>query len=362
VLITRAILERLKVVPVDAGPGNLNALSQGHYNNLGLASWLAKKGLLQPSTVAPPRPGFEGSVNLPAMWFAQGDTWAQWFAEIHDPSARNWIQSVSTSPVRPPKLVAAAKDPGVMLSSVHFDNIAEVQRLLGLVRPPQWPEAIFGGLDRTKVDQGRALYEQHCAECHARTAAPPNELGVVFKERIAADVGSDPTAYVQFAADLDVRAEGLRRVSRNLLALRQAQLAARVGPAEVANYVRMDSRGRPNHYALARDHFRDSATARWPRSGAAYWVPPLDGIFATAPYLHNGSVRTLTALLTAPDQRPTRFRTGSREFDVEAVGLRDAGTFLYDTTQPGKGNGGHPFGTALDAQHKAALIEYLKSR
>ncbi len=47
----------------------------------------------------------------------------------------------------------------------------------------------------------------------------------------------------------------------------------------------------------------------------AYKARPLDGIWATAPYLHNGSVPTLADLLKAPDERPKTFRVGSREFD-----------------------------------------------
>ena len=65
--------------------------------------------------------------------------------------------------------------------------------------------------------------------------------------------------------------------------------------------------------------------------------------------------------LTPPAQRPKTFRTGSNELDVEGVGLRSDGSFIYDTSEPGKGNGGHVFGTDLAQDKKAALIEYLKS-
>ena len=122
-------------------------------------AWLTKKGFVPPNTDPQPRPRFEGSVNLPPMWFAHADTWAQWFAEIHDPGPRNWIQSASTSEVRPPKMVAALKA-GVVLASIHFDNIAEIQRSLERLRTPKWPEPVLGGLDRAKVDEGGQVYEQ----------------------------------------------------------------------------------------------------------------------------------------------------------------------------------------------------------
>jgi len=87
----------------------------------------------------------------------------------------------------------------------------------------------------------------------------------------------------------------------------------------------------------------------------------MQGIFASSPYLHNGSVPTLRDLLNPPEKRPASFRTGSSEFDPAAVGLKNEGSFVFETREPGKGNGGHLFGTELAPAEKAALIEYLKS-
>lgn len=357
--VTRSILAKANLPAVDFGPGNLNALSQGNYNNIGLVAWLTRKGAMAPSAGKAVFPGFEGSVNLPPLWFAHADTWAQWFAEIHDPGPRNWIQSVSTSEVRPPKMVAALKNFAV-LASIHFDNIAEIQRSLELLRTPKWPEPVFGGLDRAKVEQGAALYQQHCAECHTRTVLPPNSLGIVFKERPAFDVGTDPTAYTQFAQDAAVRAKGLEQISKDIVAFREAQLKQQPD-IDVANYMKLYSRGRPNEYRLATDHYKEKSGADWPRSGAAYWASPLEGIFASGPYFHNGSIRTIKDVLEPPDRRAKTFRTGSSEFDAAGVGLRDDGRFLYDTAEPGKGSGGHLFGTDLSQEQKDALLEYLKS-
>jgi hypothetical protein len=96
-------------------------------------------------------------------------------------------------------------------------------------------------------------------------------------------------------------------------------------------------------------------------------APPLDGVWATAPYLHNGSVPTLTALLDSR-QRPARWRRdhASDVYDLRAVGWPyTAGTAgdaqTYDTTLPGYGAGGHTFGDALDAAQRSALLEYLKT-
>lgn len=105
--------------------------------------------------------------------------------------------------------------------------------------------------------------------------------------------------------------------------------------------------------------------------GQGYVAPPLSGLWASAPYLHNGSVPTLWALLT-PEERPIAFEIGGHALDFENVGiLLEEGRFpqsyepfsmpvLFDTGLPGQGNQGHGFGADLSPSEKMALIEYLK--
>ncbi|MEO1576761.1 MAG: hypothetical protein AAFU65_17575, partial [Pseudomonadota bacterium] len=96
-----------------------------------------------------------------------------------------------------------------------------------------------------------------------------------------------------------------------------------------------------------------------------YKARPLDGIWASAPYLHNGSVPTLRDLLEPPDQRPSRFYVGGRELDVERVGLLSPPASdddrWFDVSERGNGNGGHDYGTALSTEDKDDLIEFLKT-
>ena len=134
------------------------------------------------------------------------------------------------------------------------------------------------------------------------------------------------------------------------------------------------------------------------QAGAGYKARPLNGVWATAPFLHNGSVPTLMAMLS-PDDRPTYVRLGNIEFDAENVGLKqpanyaeraqkhlakgelydDDGFFILDTTQPGNGNHGHEFretydenanfweqppgviGPEFTQEQKEAIIAYLKT-
>jgi hypothetical protein len=97
----------------------------------------------------------------------------------------------------------------------------------------------------------------------------------------------------------------------------------------------------------------------------AYKARPLNGIWATAPYLHNGSIPNLEQILTAPELRDKQFYVGSRKFDPDKVGLSTAKDgsrgFLFDTSKVGNSNSGHKHGTALTSNEKRDLIEFLKT-
>ncbi|MGZ5134316.1 MAG: c-type cytochrome [Flavitalea sp.] len=98
-----------------------------------------------------------------------------------------------------------------------------------------------------------------------------------------------------------------------------------------------------------------------------YIAPPLDGIWITAPYLHNGSVPTLEALLNS-DLRPRYWSRNfdNPEFDYEKVGWKYKNHKMpkrntYNTTLPGYGNFGHNFGDKLTDGERKAMLEYLKT-
>ncbi len=98
-----------------------------------------------------------------------------------------------------------------------------------------------------------------------------------------------------------------------------------------------------------------------------YIAPPLDGIWITAPYLHNGSVPTIEAVLNSK-LRPTYWSRNFEkpEYDYASPGwkyeeLREPKKNAYNTTLPGYGNYGHYFGDKLSDKQRKAVIEYLKT-
>ncbi len=109
-----------------------------------------------------------------------------------------------------------------------------------------------------------------------------------------------------------------------------------------------------------------------------YQAPPLDGVWATAPYFHNGSAPTVYHVLNSkarPKVFTRSYRTGEDDYDRERLGWKvkvlDAPPDeklpaierrkVYDTTRPGRGNGGHTYGDKLGDDQRQAVIEYLKT-
>ena len=103
------------------------------------------------------------------------------------------------------------------------------------------------------------------------------------------------------------------------------------------------------------------------RTTEGYVAVALDGLWLRGPYLHNGSVPTLSDLLEPVDRRPTLFWRGYDVVDRVKVGFVSDGADAqregtrYDTARPGNSNAGHTYGTTLPAESKRALLEYLKT-
>jgi len=94
---------------------------------------------------------------------------------------------------------------------------------------------------------------------------------------------------------------------------------------------------------------------------------PLDGLWLTGPFLHNGSVPSLADLLEPVDARPRRFFRGYDVYDASRVGFvtnspeAEREGSLMDVSRPGNSNAGHTYGTELPAASKRALLEYMKT-
>src|SRR5262249_11432332 len=127
----------------------------------------------------------------------------------------------------------------------------------------------------------------------------------------------------------------------------------------------------------AKEHGGCFSAAFTAKDSDGYQAPPLDGVWATAPYFHNGCAPTVYHVLNSkarPKVFTRSYRTGAEDYDTTRLGWKfrevppPAATLpvierrkVYDTTQPGRGNGGHNFGDELTDAERMAVIEYLKT-
>ncbi len=220
------------------------------------------------------------------------------------------------------------------------DSIEEAQRIdeqfnhvrayLEQLEAPEYPYAI----DEALAERGHGVFEATCSRCHGYYDDDPSYPNLVI---------------------------GLSRIGTDPL------LAAGTGAGGSAF-------GTGDYVGWYNESWFGETSRLEPAGG--YIAPPLDGVWATGPFLHNGSVPTIALMLNST-QRPTYWRRASQtttDFDEETLGFAyevleggkdsvpdDQRTRVYDTTRPGYGNQGHTFGDRLSEEDRRAVLEYLKT-
>ncbi|HKW42022.1 MAG TPA: hypothetical protein VJN39_12300 [Gemmatimonadales bacterium] len=222
---------------------------------------------------------------------------------------------------------------------------ASVLRTAGFLwdkaRPPAFPA---GYIRADLAARGEPLYRRLCWSCHGNGQPPfhtPGDGSLVGMVTPLATLGTDPA-----------RLDSYTRV------LAAAQNSLYAGFPADEEWCRERPRDVARCYPARFSHFRKTN---------GYANVPLDGLWLRAPYLHNGSVPDLQALLEPAHARPAVFYTGYDVYDYRRVGFITQGPdaerygWRFDTNVRGNGNSGHEFGTSLSGADKAALIEYLKT-
>ena len=266
----------------------------------------------------------DAPVSFPCLWEFQTSPWLHWDGNTNSIMERNIGQALG---------MGAVVDRRTYESSVLPRNLAEMERLSSKLVSPRWPEDVFGALDAERIERGRALFAQNCQDCH-------DKPGVIPLEVVGTD-GNRARSFASMVGDLEFPA-----ALQDLLSRVKQRAYARE--------------------AMSQEEMRslEPGIVYW-RAPMGYVSRPLAGIWASPPYLHNGSVPTLWDLLQPVAKRPARFPLGQHEYDPEKVGYvtEVSGTprFIFDVSMAGSGNGGHEYGTGLSDEEKRDLLEYLKS-
>jgi mono/diheme cytochrome c family protein len=208
-------------------------------------------------------------------------------------------------------------------------NFPDVLAYLESIEPPVYPNEI----DETEAEQGAAIFAQHCSDCHGTYHVDPNQETYPNKLIPVEVVGTDP--YL---------AQGYQQNPGFLEWLQTSWF----------------TKGEQSAYFVGVD---------------GYIAPPLDGIWATAPYFHNGSVPNLEQLLNSQIRAPYWKRNfGSSAYDMENVGwpvesvtaeeyeslTQEEKYSVYNTTLDGYSNQGHTYGDILSDEERKSLLVYLK--
>lgn len=223
--------------------------------------------------------------------------------------------------------LSAGLGAGITPVTVDYAGVARVKTYILGLPPPKWPEGPEMPLDHTAAGRGAGIYKSYCADCHDFSG---KYIGTVVPwDKIGTDRSRLDSYTLEFSAN------------QNTL------------------------------FPNSTNRFKSF------KKTVGYANQPLDGIWARAPYLHNGSVPTLSDLLEPSSRRPKQFYRGCDIYDSARVGFvgqvdheNGHAYFLYrsrtedGTPVDGNSNEGHegePYGTELSLADKHDLIEYLKT-
>lgn len=332
-------------------------------------------------------------VSYPQLWDIWKFDWVQWNGSAMQPMARNVGEALGVGATL--RLLNTDGHPVAeterYASSVRLRDLFTLEETLKQLQPPTWPEEVFGKVDRPLASRGRALFTENCAYCHAPDPKNPENSfapsrNPEWRMRVVPTsiVGTDPTAADNIAdhrfdisklgwtktelSKLDVRLFGATLDDIDMRSISSAKALAYV-TAYVENRAYQDA-GISERERWRMDGFGLPIGVQEKRG---YKARPLDGIWATPPFLHNGSVPTLFQLLSPVSERQTQFWVGNFEFNPKQIGYQSekfTGGFHFDTQVTGNSNRGHEFragcredgviGRALQPEERWALIEYLK--
>lgn len=362
--VTHSYNTRSAASPYPWGPARLDALSMIQ-NRL-----TANLTGIPENTSTPIAP-----VKPPFLWNAPQGLWTQWAAIVQDPLARNLGETMGV--YMDINLHASSPADGLFASNAALPALQRVEDQLSRLAPPSWPEDVLGKIDREKARAGKALFVTHCSSCHnvwPYRWTEPNKFGKRFVL-----VGLTPQSYI--GTD-QTQAEAIKpfaitgALSDNLPGELRGKAVLPAGDFKVGLARPIMERAvaelKMTEAELVKlNGYRELPSPPFP--DRVYKAAPRDGVWATGPFMHNGSVPSLYEMLIPAAERTKKFFVG-RNFDPVKVGVDTSGSsgrFLLDTSLLGNSNAGHSFqdgprgsgviGPLLKDEERWALVEYLKS-
>jgi hypothetical protein len=326
-----------------AGPGRVDAVQ-------GIANTVFAADLMVPSNAK----DFDAPVSYPYLWDIWRLSWLQYNGFLPPQAiSRNIGETLGVSArtnIVDPRTGVLNPESERWQTSVQLKNLIWMESVLEELKAPTWPAGVLGRIDSGKAVRGRELFVKNCAHCHEIRELPNGRWDVTVVP--LTEIGTDPNQATNW---------GGRKYDASKLGLGSAVPATTLSVA--VNAVRRQLYA-DNHTPPSQQEGDDTFEAP-----CGYKARPLIGVWATPPFLHNGSVRTVYDLLS--DTRPASFKFGSREYDPVKLGYVEDGDAVLDTSISGNHDSGHwwtddanrpgRIGPKLSENEKYALIEYLKA-
>jgi hypothetical protein len=367
----------------------------------------------------------DAPVRYPFLWNASRQDHTQWNGGVQNgffiqALGRNTGEVLGVfadfTPHRLPSLPLMPTLIDFRNNSINFAGLQTLEEKIAVLRPPPWPREIFS-IDEQLAAKGKPLFDANCGRCHNAPKSPdlwptsidpvgtdpkmfansrrPAQPGHVLEAprpppAIAARIGDSaqasdllatavvgtllsdaflpppPAPPIPSLAKLSQSAV-LRALRKDFAEHFPAENLDALLDSKLPPQAKIDALAKLNAFVGAK--LSDLFTPPLPTgSGAAYESRVLEGVWAVAPYLHNGSVPNLWELMKHAKDRKPAFKVGSRVFDAKNVGYATddspfkTGDFVADPANAnGNGNGGHEFGADLSDDERWAIIEYMKS-
>jgi mono/diheme cytochrome c family protein len=329
----------------------------------------------------------DAPVSFPVLWDTPQHDVVQWNGAAVNagigPYSRNAGEVVGVfGDLQIAKVDVAGTSELSFKNHININNLRRLEEILTTLWSPLWPEQMLPAIDQTKAQHGKLLFETNCVSCHQSIKRDDPTRKVKATMIPIVETGTDPTMAMNIITRTSKTGmlEGqpvlpLSKFVPNLDKLGAQALSVQIVRYGVVGVLRdgLDpatlTQGLPAFLDAAKKNaLKDNCDPKQEGNKCfrppSYKARPLNGIWASAPFLHNGSVPNLWELLKKPDQRVATFYVGSWEIDPVNVGFistPEPATSKFDTTLPGNSNKGHAYGTELSDQEKWELIEYIKS-
>ncbi len=321
-------------------------------------------------------------VSYPSLWNTPHMAYVQWNASAANAEGRNVGEVLGVFGTY--SLEAGDKQ---FDSTIRLRNLVMLEHeLIDKLRSPDWPEKVLGKLDELKVAQGNALFDKNCLSCHSvrnkEGSFALNDAGKIpVRSNTLQEIQTDSQFLANLRPSILVKTGGLVDLFGGRAEVTRPMMLAGVVRGIITN------RAKAEQVDLSQWHVGEQQPPHPAGVGTGYIARPLEGIWATAPYFHNGSVPNLYETLLPAADRSKSFWVGTRKFDPIKVGFAtsrsDVGTEFHvldgnGDNIPGNSNAGHEgHGLAEDEgftqtfengawrdfteEERYALLEYMKS-